>query len=85
MSITVDNELDGRRLTIDVGRAEPVQDAIDRLYERLARAPSAEDRLRCAVTGEDVPFFAGIEVAEYAEQCPDLHWLFAGRAGGAAR
>jgi hypothetical protein len=85
LGVTVDNELDGRRLAIHVHRGGAVQDAIDALYERLDRTPGADDRLRCAVSGEDVPFFAPLEIEGYAEQCPDLHWLFAAPTGGADR
>lgn len=83
LAVTVDNEIDGRRLAIRVGRADPVQCAIDGLYEQLGRGPGADDSLRCAVSHEDVPFFADLEVAEYRRQCPDLHWLFAAPTGGA--
>lgn len=85
LSITVDNECDGRRLAIRIGRSEPVQQAIDALYERLGRPPSPGDSLRCAVNSEDVPLFARLPVKDYARQCPDLHWLFASPAGGACR
>jgi hypothetical protein len=82
LSVTVDNESDGRRLAIRVGREETVQRAIDELYEQLGRAPSQEDCLRCAVNSEDVLFFAPLSAEEYLRHCPDLHWLFASPAGG---
>jgi hypothetical protein len=85
LSVTIDNEGDGRRLAIRVAREHTVQQAVDELYERLGRAPSSEDRLRCAVNSEDVLFFATETAEDYLQHCPDLHWLFAGPAGGAAR
>jgi hypothetical protein len=84
LSVTVDNEIDGRRLAIPVGHRDPVQCAIDGLYERLGRGPGSDDSLRCAVSEEDVPFFADLEITEYRRQCPDLHWLFAAPTGGAS-
>jgi hypothetical protein len=85
LAVTVDNENDGRRLAIPVDRGAAVQDAIDGLYELLGRDPRPGDHLRCAVNGEDVPFFATLSAEDYRRQCPDLHWLFAGPAGGASR
>ena len=83
LSVTVDNECDGRRLAIPVKRHRPVQQAIDGLYRQLGRERSEGDSLRCAVNGEDVPLFALIEIEDYVRQCPDLHWLFTCPTGGA--
>lgn len=85
LAVTVDNENDGRRLAIPVDRGAAVQDAIDQLYEQLGRQPNPGDQLRCAVNGEEVLFFATLIAEDYQRQCPDLHWLFAGPAGGAGR
>lgn len=85
LAVTVDNENDGRRLAIPVERDAAVQQAIDRLYEQLGRLPSPGDQLRCAVNGEEVLFHATLTAEDYQRQCPDLHWLFAGPAGGAGR
>jgi hypothetical protein len=83
LAITVDNEDDGRRLTIHIGRGQPVQRAIDELYGSLGRGPNPTDRLRCAAGDGDVLPFATLKLKDYLEHCPDLHWLFAGPTGGA--
>ncbi len=82
--ITVDNENDGRRITLAASAAEKIGDIVGELYERLGRERFDGDRLRWESDDEEVASFAELTLQEYFElgNCPRLHWVFVGATGG---
>lgn len=83
-AITVENENDGRRVTLMASAAEKIGDVVEELYQRLGREPFDGDRLRWESDDEDVASFAELTFEEYFEfgNCPRLRWVFAGATGG---
>ncbi|HEY6779728.1 MAG TPA: hypothetical protein VI111_02170 [Thermoleophilaceae bacterium] len=82
--ITIDNENDGRRITIMASAGERFADLVDEVYERLGRGRFDGDRLRWESDDEDVASFAELTLGEYFElgNCPQLRWTFVGATGG---
>jgi hypothetical protein len=82
--ITVENENDGRRITIMASAAERIADLIDEVYSRLGRGRFDGDRLRWESDHEDVASFSELTLGEYFElgNCPRLSWTFVGATGG---
>ncbi len=82
--ITIDNENDGRRITIMASAGEKIADLIDEVYARLGRGRFDGDRLRWESDHEDVASFSELTLEEYFElgNCPRLSWTFVGATGG---
>lgn len=84
--ITVENENDGRRITIMASAAERIGELVDEVYERLGRGRFDGDRLHWESDDEDVLSFSELTLEEYFElgNCPQLRWVFVGATGGDA-
>lgn len=82
--ITVENENDGRRITIMASAGERIADLVHEVYERLGRGRFDGDRLQWESDHEDVLSFSELSLGEYFElgNCPQLRWTFVGATGG---
>jgi hypothetical protein len=84
--VIVENEDDGDNYHLNAKADQPLSVVIEELYaKKLRREPAPDDRLRCESGGEDVLAFSALSFSQYLEQghCPQLEWLFSGKAGGA--
>lgn len=79
-----DEDAGGPPFTVLGGPGEKVSKIVEVAYAKLQLTPTAEHRLTCLATGEDVRQYGDMHLREYAAgRCRDLVWTFVRDTGGA--